>query len=231
MTRMLPPFALLLVATACPRSNPEPRPTDPPMSDENHKARMQRHFEDASAMKEAVIDGDLETLVERAQWVVEHEAPADYPVAWQPHVVQLVEAARGAGAATDVTAAAARTADLAGNCGRCHRAVGAQPTFEDPMAPMGDESVMARHQWAADRMWEGIIGPSEHAWTRGTAEFAAVPGCAVDPEAPLSEYMGELCTKIGALGAKAASAKSLDDRVRTYGAFLETCAACHNAGA
>lgn len=195
---------------------------------------MQAHFLGVSAVKDALIDGDLATLTEQAGLLARDEDPGAYPIAWRPHVVGLVEAAEGTAASSDLIEAAARTADLAAHCGRCHRAVEATPRFESTPEPRDDastEAAMERHQWAADRMWEGIVGPDEDGWVRGTRAFVTAPGCAIDPEDEHADAMIELCNRLGGYGARAAEARALDDRARVYGEFLQTCAECHNAGA
>jgi cytochrome c553 len=195
---------------------------------------MQRHFDEASAIKDAAIDGDLETMHETAKWVVDSQDPTDYPLAWRPHVVRLVEAAQRVAQAGNVDAAAAATAEVAANCGGCHLAVQARPGFGALAEPADDGStvgIMDRHQWAADRLWEGIVGPSDEAWTNGVRSFVSAPGCRIDPEEPLSEYMTVLCRQVEGLGVRAASAHAQPERARVYGEFLRTCAACHNAGA
>ena len=50
------------------------------------------------------------------------------------------------------------------------RLPGAGPRFVvGTKSPTGNsqESQMIRHLWAADRMWEGLVGPSDEAWTAG----------------------------------------------------------------
>ena len=227
---------LTLSIAACTKPSPTTAPpaADAPDNDPALEQHMQAHFFGVSAVKDAVIDGDLETLAEQASTLASDEDPAKYPVAWRPHVVSLVEAAEGTAASEDMTTAATRTADLAANCGRCHRAVEAQPSFQSIPEPRDDastEAAMERHQWAADRMWEGIVGPSDDSWVRGTRAFVTAPGCAIDPEQEHADAMVELCNRLGGYGTRAAEAKSLDDRARIYGEFLQTCAECHNAGA
>ena len=228
MTRPIVMVLTCLPLWAC-RPSAAPPPASPPtVTDPQLHSRMQKHFLDAAAVKDAVIDGDLEAIRAKARWVVEHEDPGLYETSWRPHVVRLVETADSVREAPDVPAAAVRTAQLAANCGRCHLAVRAEPALPD--APPPGEAIMARHQWAADRMWQGIVGPDEDAWRDGTSSFAMAPGCGVDPDEPLSDYMSVLCEQLHGLARRAAGADDVDARAVVYGDFLTTCAGCHHAG-
>lgn len=226
---------LALATLAC-RPNPaEPLPPPPPPTDhEAVREEMRGHFAEISAIKNAVIDGDLETVREEAEVFVSEQETHEYPEAWRPHVLEMIEVAQATATAPDIQAAASSTARLAATCGRCHRAVGAKPVFTDAVEPEeGDEVAVAmqRHQWAADRLWEGIVGPSEIAWARGSEVFPAIPGCAteLDAEPDIEPRMLELCTRVSALGREGATTRELEDRARIYGELLGTCAACHTA--
>ena len=221
-------LAVLSLALACQPKEPEAPTTAPSVGDPQLHSRMKKHFSDATAVKDAVSDGDLGSIHALAQQVVEQEEPQLYAMDWRPHVVRFVEVADSVREAPDVPAAAVRTAQLAATCGHCHQTVHARPQLPDEPAPQ--QGIMAHHQWAADRMWEGIIGPSETAWYEGTKAFVQAPGCGVDPDDELSDYMTVLCEQLHGLAARADAAKELDDRAIVYGDFLTTCAACHHAG-
>src|SRR5262245_53079650 len=73
-------------------------------------------------------------------------------------------------------------ANTAAVCGQCHAAAGSGPSFpeaDDADAELGLSDTlgdrMERHAWAANRMWEGLIAPSDSAWRAGSAELASVP--------------------------------------------------------
>lgn len=217
----------LLGLAPCPRDGAQP-----PASREEVQAQMKTHFEEVSRIKDAVIDGDLETAREQASWVAGNERPAHYPVGWRPQVSELIKAAERTADAPDIETAARRTANLAAACGRCHRANNVQPRFPNAMEPELSDDVkaqMERHQWAADRLWEGLVGPDDGAWHRGTELFPPTV-CADDFEidGAIADAMRELCTDIEVLGDQAADAKAPESRVKIYGQLLTTCAACHN---
>jgi cytochrome c553 len=231
MTRLV--LGVLVAAATCSGNRGDSMPPDP----EVVEAKMRRHFVEISELRDAVIEGDLETIHERAQWMTEHEDPSTYPVDWRPHVAEVVAAAQRLTDVAAIDEAAGKTARLAASCGGCHESVKADPGFRlpDPPAP-GDSvrSAMAHHQWATERMWEGIVGPSENAWRLGTEGFADAPGCDLDfePEPGASnEFLIELCEQVGKIGKRAAAATDPATRAEVYGEFLTTCAYCHNAGA
>jgi len=147
-------------------------------------------------------------------------------------LARLTEASAAAAMAHDLGPAAAATASLGATCGACHEATGADPMFDPDPPPMQDEgaaAAMRRHQWGVDRMWEGLIMPSQESWRWGAETIDETPGCTdVDPE---DAYRIELCQKVEALGRSALDARTRDDRTRIYGEFLATCSSCHQASA
>jgi len=88
---------------------------------------------------------------------------------------------------------------------------------------------MARHVWAADRMWVGLLGPSNAAWLDGARDFQGgwldTQEVLVDPEDRIQ--MRALVRHVYDLGAEAAQATEPHRRAEIYGEFLATCADCH----
>ncbi len=126
----------------------------------------------------------------------------------------MQNAAQLALAAVDLKAAAVAVADMAQACGGCHLALSG-PNFSGS-SPAGEESSvvadMERHRWAADRMWEGLVGPSETAWLAGAATLEDAPRhpeAMVDDKTPLAEKPGVKSGSAAAcwwaLGTKVAS--------------------------
>jgi cytochrome c553 len=88
---------------------------------------------------------------------------------------------------------------------------------------------MLQHFWGADRMWDGLIAPSDTSWRAGAQALA-------DPAAyePLLGAAGTrqgdaqtLAASLRALGARASGAASQDEREAVYGEVLATCTGCH----
>ena len=80
---------------------------------------------------------------------------------------------------------------------------------------------MARHLWAAARLWEGLIGGVDDAWSQGLDVLAATPLPAAELGAA-REPLGKQLQKIAA-GAR----KGTSDHAVVYGELLTTCAGCH----
>jgi hypothetical protein len=86
---------------------------------------------------------------------------------------------------------------------------------------------MARHVWAADRLWEGLIGGDEDRWTRGLAVLADSPL----PFGPLTDAPA-LATQLQRRAREQLDARAMtlpDGRATAYGEMLVTCAACHSS--
>ena len=84
---------------------------------------------------------------------------------------------------------------------------------------------MARHQWAADRLWEGLIAPSDQSWLNAAEVLLEVPLALAGTQG--TEQTRALTERVHSLGHQARSAARSSDRVRIYGEILGTCADCH----
>jgi hypothetical protein len=140
-------------------------------------------------------------------------------------------------AAEDIEAAARAAAGLADTCGDCHAAVALDAPFTPPSPPPAITSRdprqrMRRHQWAADRMWEAMVGHSDAAWTAAAAALAdpALARADFPPEVEVDADPEVVAQRLQALGASAARVSGWDDRAAVYGQFLATCAVCHEDG-
>jgi len=205
----------------------------PPPTPEDVQWRMHEHFDHVTAIMAAVVVGETETVAERADGLALRTTVPDYPKSWQPHVEQMLREADQLREVNSLPEAAASAARLAAACGNCHLETGATPQFGDVMLPSDDESLsgrMERHQWAAERMWEGIVGPSDASWEQGTSVFVGAPGCGAEfGDDAEGQRMGALCEQVNVLGRRAAAAADGDARRLVYGEFLATCSACHTA--
>ena len=173
-------IALLLI-TACkgsderatPQPAPEPTPIDPdptpPADAATLKQHMKVHFDAIREIERALVAGDLAKAKERAGWLAAHE-PHEATELWEPHLNAVRESAEALTAAKDLESATDLAAKLGGQCAQCHVTTTAIVSFPyEELPPAGDDNrvAMRRHQWAADRMWEGLIGPSRTGWIQG----------------------------------------------------------------
>ena len=193
------------------------------------RALMAEHFSRAASVKNAVIAGDLQASKEDAEWMAKHELSRSLPDRWRPHVQAMQAAAQRVVDATDTATAARATADMGQACGSCHRALGG-PKFQvgsPPAEGSGAAIQMMRHEWAVDRMWEGLIGPSDAAWVKGSEALGGAILIKKALEKSVPPEVESLARKIRDLGEKSRSAAP-EERAALYGEFLGTCAECHS---
>jgi cytochrome c553 len=195
---------------------------------------MVEHFVIASYARDAVITDHLGALRRAlgalADYKYEHVAPGS----WQPWIAKLQAAARpGAGAET-LEEAARATASTAAVCGECHMASANGPHFTADYAADGDGGLsntlsdrMERHVWAANRMWEGLIAPSDVAWRAGSNELASLPLKAPKEKPPLAPGFVRELRQLRELGDRARGATEPAERVQIYARLLTSCAQCH----
>lgn len=216
-------MAVLALAACSSRYDPQGEPT------------MYSHFGAADDIHAAVIDGDLRALKEPATWLAEHDIPS-LPEGSETYLAEMQGFARQAEQATSLWDAAHAMGGIAKTCGSCHRENIAQPVTGNAAALEPGEDIathMSRHAWAAERLWEGLVMPSDARWVKGSqvlgeAPFKpeAVAGTSSEDIAVLKEVelLEERCHEIG---SKAGTATDPTERANLYGELLSTCAYCH----
>ena len=87
---------------------------------------------------------------------------------------------------------------------------------------------MQRHQWAADRMWEGLIGPSSVAFSRGANLLFESP---VKPEVLAKHGGGDaavgMSRRVHQLAANATTVSEPEEQAEIFAEFIANCGACH----
>lgn len=222
--------SLLTILLAC-GGESEPV-TEGGIRSETVASHMEEHFVQAQQIKEAVISGDLEAMKASAEWIAQHQAAEGLPEGWEPYVTAMQSAARDIAAAADVEQAAAAAAQVASNCGACHAAVGARPLrILGSDIPPDPATVphMRGHLWGADRMWEGLIVPSDVAWENGVAPLAGDPLQPHDlsDSAEYADELRDMAIRVHELAAEGREAIEIEARAEVYGGFIGTCARCH----
>ncbi|MBL0220367.1 MAG: hypothetical protein IPQ07_41670 [Myxococcales bacterium] len=183
---------------------------------------MWAHFEAAAELQRAIAQGRLADARELATWLATKA---------EPRTPELIGAALRIQEAPDLKTAAALTGALAGACGSCHEASKAAPVFVIPREPADGPSIetqMQRHQWAAARLWEGVIGPNDDAWFFGVQamENAKIDLRWTTKAAPPPEAVG-FAEELRGLAARAPNVEGRAARAEFYGTMLHTCASCH----
>ena len=88
---------------------------------------------------------------------------------------------------------------------------------------------MARHKWAADRLWDGLVIPDEAEWDDGVEALDATPLTLEDLPADLQPEVARLAARVHELAGAASTAETIEEKSRIYGELLGMCAACHQS--
>lgn len=214
-----------------PTASPLPPPRDAAPPDGSLESAMADHFGAIREIQLGIIHGLLGHAKERAIWLAGHlHAPG-----YEDRTAELaaLHAEATALAATNELAGAARqAARLGGACGACHVAALATTTFVYDALPKKTTTLaerMRRHRWAAERMWEGIVGPSTELWRLGAEALADAP-LVEDPRLaamPRAAETKALALRVRRLARAAVASTDAEQRVAIYGELLATCSACH----
>lgn len=220
-------FTLLtLLATACQSSLADtPKPDDKFERAMVLRFHMYQNFDLTRAIERLLIRGKLDEAKTFANAIA---AAPEIPAhgSWTSHVLQVRDRAAALGRATTVPDAIHKMARLGAACGNCHGDVGVSPQFRNPPRVPDDQSTiearMVRHRWAADRIWEGVIGNEETAWNQGLTVLATTPIDAPNDRAGIGRKLRQLADQ-----ARKPGPGRMTDRATTYGEILELCASCH----
>lgn len=185
---------------------------------------MQRHFDDLRGVERLLIAGRLaeaKSLAFLLSRPVREVGPAE--------ALHVSEAALALSGAASLDEACRLEPRVAAACADCHRRTGTSPSFAHAWPPPPDDpeprARMARHLWAADRLWEGLVGASDQAWRAGLEVLAA------QPLSSLPDAAGPRLQRLAVAALAEVARDTPADRVRTYGELLVTCAACHTSPA
>jgi mono/diheme cytochrome c family protein len=193
---------------------------------------MYEHFEGATEVHSALVRGDMATARSAARWLATHEELSQLPPGSDGLLAEMRMYAQRVSAASDLASAAQATSQLGRVCGSCHAQYDVDPQFFlGTAAPRGrgTQAEMARHVWASERMWQGMVGPLDQAWREGARELRE--GW-LDPQEVVSNpgdraKVHELVRKVYEIGTRAEKAPEPRERAELYGSFLTTCIDCH----
>lgn len=195
---------------------------------------MAEHLAATDRARAALVRGDLEAAHGPLAWLATHEPEAgSLPRGWERFVAAVRADAAAGQAAQTLPDGAEAVASIGRECGACHEAMGAGPAFgEVPLTVGGGFSThMERHQWAADRMWEGLVQPDPDRWRAGAMVLLEdplhelqAPGSAPSPEA-----VARLGQRLHDLGEDGLGVVEPAEQVALYGEILTACGTCHSA--
>ncbi len=194
---------------------------------------MHRNLSKTVDIQTGAVQGDLEKARQAASWLLERKDEMIVPPAGVEYQQAMLGAAARILEAPDLETVANEAGHLAASCGSCHQAVGGGPRFVvGNMAPGGtsQEAQMIRHLWAADRMWEGLVGPSEEAWKAGAEAMAETQSTLADVFRASSSLADpeRYLREVNRFANEAVGATSLTEKADAYGNLLNTCNRCHS---
>lgn len=189
---------------------------------------MRMHFGDLRIVEQALVDGKLAEGLSVA-YLLTRQIDDPGLAKWAAQSRRVNAAALDLMTAQDVDGALRGLARVAVECAGCHMDANSAPAFPLPPAPPPDratrEARMARHAWAADRLWEAIVGNDDARWESGLAVLAAAPlppAVLIDggnAAATLQTYARNQLDMRGTV--------TINDRARAYGEMLVLCSRCH----
>ena len=221
----------LSVAHGCAPSQ-HSRGQAPPGAAPTMAEHMKDHFTQALQARDALVRGDLAAMKRSAAWLADHRLGETLPTAWRAEVRDMQNAAGLARQASDIAVAADAVGAMGAACGECHRAFGRTAQLARPSRKAEGTSLadaMMRHRWAEARMWEGLVGPSDVAWSAGIAalkDSPLHPDMLTPDRSPPPEIM-TLVHRVHTVAVRGPLARGSQTRARLYGEYLATCEACH----
>lgn len=196
-------------------------------------AAMEAHYQQATRAHDALVQGELDIFRSSMSAIRHHELPKGSPAAWNPLHDQLTTAATAASEVTDLSGAAAAMASVTLACGTCHKGIGRGPVYPVPPVAEGDRVLtaeMREHQWSVVMLWDGVTGPSDYAWERGTAALAETDIFAESSgTGTVAKDMVAREQALRDLGSEGKTTTTPGDRAALFGRVLATCGGCHQA--
>jgi hypothetical protein len=188
------------------------------------KGRMREHDLHAGAARDAVARADLATASREARVLADMRLEGAEPT-WRDKLEAMSRAAARVADAKSVGDAARALGALTRTCGDCHATLGRPPPAvgEPPRDTDTAAARMQRHSWAAQRLWDGLVGPSEDAWRAGARVLADAPLALPDA----GPSVGTLAASMHDLGRKAGTAATDAARADVYGDVIGACSGCH----
>ncbi|HEY5924172.1 MAG TPA: hypothetical protein VIV11_20985 [Kofleriaceae bacterium] len=194
------------------------------------RKHMSAHFGAAVELQAAIVHGRLGEARDTARWFATHDM--DVPVTWRPYVDEMRDSAMRITRARDVESAGVQIGRLGRACSACHEAQHARPAFAYTPAPLDDatlEAQMVRHQWAAARLWEGLVGPADQLWDEGARVMATSQlDIAKSGHAKPNADVAELAERLREQTMQAIATTDRTARAALFGEMMGTCASCHS---
>ncbi len=190
------------------------------------------HFAHAAVIQSALIRGDLEAARTAGRGLAEEGAEATLLEGWEEHAARMRRLGDGVSTARDADELGLLLGRVGRACGSCHERVDRRPAPAEPTAPYPEADLhlrMLRHEWAADRLWEGLVGPSEDAWFWGAYALTQAPFTPERiPDRLAAREIARTAVWLHRLGLEALGPEGWEGRDALYGHLVGTCASCHD---
>ncbi|MEL6759227.1 MAG: hypothetical protein AAFP04_02385 [Myxococcota bacterium] len=218
-------FCLVAVTVSC-TANLTGENTPNGSADLPRKLEMHQRFVALGAIQDAIVDGDL-AMAKTYAVAIQAGDFSRAPFQWLPHIDDFKTGAIDVEGSGSLGQAAQGAVNMATACGECHRSNDAGVTFADGGDPPEDQP-MLQHAWAVDRMWEGLVAPSDNLWLVGAKSLtgADLETRGLKDETSRS-VVKRLASEVRSQGRRA-SRQVGDARAETMARILETCAQCHS---
>jgi cytochrome c553 len=183
------------------------------------------------AIERLLIRGSLDDARSLARSVAEAPIEPDLG-SWAARAATIRDRAAAVASAPSLDEAVRREARLAEACADCHLDTRVQPELRSPPVPPDRDTLlarMARHRWAADRLWEGVIAADDAPWNAGLVVLSATP--LRWPELGERISLARSLQRLADQARQRSATDTIADRARSYGEMLVVCTACHTAQA
>jgi cytochrome c556 len=183
---------------------------------------MLTHYADTVGMRRALVTGKSDDYKAAAAAVANDGWTPRLRGDYQPYVEAVRSAARSGVTTSSVVSAAAVLGKLGEACASCHVKFGGpgSPVAPEQLTESADPSMVA-HAVATDRLWEGLILPSDTSWSSGMEVLLDAP--------KLDSDVADVSAAARHLRDLARQGKSADvaQRGQIFASVITTCAGCH----
>jgi hypothetical protein len=204
---------------------------EPSIEVEGVLMRMHHHFFIIRAVHRALIVGDLQRARRHARSLERVSAAGEVP-AWEGRIARIRSTARRLASARTQPQARALVTTLATQCADCHVDTADVSRFVWSPEPSDDGSAaarMARHQWASEMIWMGLVAPSSERWREGLDALSADPLLpeALSDDRQRYEEIERLSAKLATRAVRARSFQTARARADAFADMMGICADCH----
>jgi cytochrome c553 len=183
---------------------------------------MLTHYADTVGMRRALVAGKIADYHSAAAAVANDAWTPRVRGDYRPYVEAVRAAAHSGETASSAVSAAAVLGKIGEACAACHVKFGGpgSPVAPEQLAEGTDPSMVA-HAVATDRLWDGLIWPSDGSWSSGIEVLLDAPKLDSDVAdvAAAARHLRDL--------ARQGKSAELAQRGQIFASVLTTCAGCH----